>query len=287
MKNYFYLFVILVIISSCVPKRLLLTSEKRVHDLQADSSGTHSKLNDCNSNLSSTNSKLADTNSKLNDCNSQLANCNAALKNTGTSRDSLQNALQDLSNSANEKITSSQATINEQAKKLKEMQTMIQAQKDVMNKLRKTIADALVDFKPDELTVSIKDGKVYVSLQEKLLFKSGSDVVNPKGKEALKSVADVLNKNPDINIDVEGYTDSIPIHDKFEDNWALSVARATSVIRILTTDYKVDAHKVTASGRAEFFPVASNQTADGRAHNRRTEIILSPNLTELFKLLGQ
>jgi chemotaxis protein MotB len=164
---------------------------------------------------------------------------------------------------------------------------MIQGQKDVMSKLKKIIADALINFKPDELTVSIKDGKIYVSLQEKLLFKSGSDVVDPKGKEALQTVATVLNNNQDINVLIEGHTDSIPMHGKFTDNWALSTARAASIVRILTNDYKVDAHRVTASGRGEFYPVNSNSTTEGRARNRRTEIILSPNLNELFKLLDQ
>ena len=178
-------------------------------------------------------------------------------------------------------------TIAEQAKRLKDLQELIQGQKDVMNKLKKTIADALVNFKPDELTVSIKDGKIYVSLQEKLLFKSGSDIVDPKGKEALKSVADVLNKNTDISVLIEGHTDSIPIHGRFADNWALSAARATSIVRILTDAYFVDAHRVTAAGRGEYYPITSNSTPEGRSKNRRTEIILAPNLNELFKLLNQ
>ena len=96
-----------------------------------------------------------------------------------------------------------------------------------------------------------------------------------------------LGSAPDINVMIEGHTDTVPIRGKFEDNWALSVSRATSIVRILTDDYKVDAHRVIASGRSEFFPVDDNKTSDGRAKNRRTEIILSPNLSELFKLLNQ
>ncbi len=112
-------------------------------------------------------------------------------------------------------------------------------------------------------------------------------MVNPKGKEALGTLAQVLNVNPDINVVVEGHTDSIPIHGKFEDNWALSVARATSIVRILTETYNVDPARVTASGRSKFDPVDSNETADGRQHNRRTEIILAPKLDELMQLLQQ
>ncbi len=147
------------------------------------------------------------------------------------------------------------------------------------------MTDALVNFKPEELSVSIKNGKVYVSLQESLLFPSGSAVVNPKGKEALGTLAEVLNLNPDINVLIEGHTDSIPIKGKYEDNWALSVGRSTAIVRILSNTYKVDPLRVAASGRSEYEPVDTNETPEGRARNRRTEIILSPKLDELMKLL--
>ncbi|MDF2449043.1 MAG: flagellar motor protein MotB [Bacteroidota bacterium] len=248
-----------VCFTSCVSKKKYLKEMARVKDLRVDSAGTHNKLNECYSTV-------------------------AALQKE---KESVQKDLQALSSSSKDSIAKSQMTIAEQAKRLKDLQELIQGQKDVMNKLKKTIADALVNFKPDELTVSIKDGKIYVSLQEKLLFKSGSDVVDPMGKEALKSVADVLNKNTDISVLIEGHTDSIPIKSRFADNWALSTARATSIVRILTDTYKVDAHRVTAAGRGEFYPITSNSTPEGRSKNRRTEIILAPNLNELFKLLNQ
>jgi chemotaxis protein MotB len=149
------------------------------------------------------------------------------------------------------------------------------------------MTNALVNFKPEELSVFVKNGKVYVSLQESLLFPSGSAVVNPKGKEALGTLAQVLNQNPDITVLIEGHTDSIPIKGRYEDNWALSTARSTSIVRILTTTYTVDPTRVTASGRSKYEPIDSNETAEGRARNRRTEIILSPKLEELLKLLEQ
>ena len=157
-----------------------------------------------------------------------------------------------------------------------------------MNKLKNSIADALLNYKTDEITVYIKDGNVYVSLEEKLLFKSGSDVVDPKGKEALKSLAQVLNNTKDITVMIEGHTDNVPIKTKlFQDNWDLSTARATSIVRILTKDYGFDPNRITASGRGQFHPVKTNETTEGRAGNRRTEVILSPDLNELFKLLDQ
>jgi chemotaxis protein MotB len=179
-------------------------------------------------------------------------------------------------------------TIADQAKRLKSLQDMIQAQKQVMTNLQNSIAKALMNYKADELTVYIKDGNVYVSLQEKLLFKSGSDVVDPKGKEALKTLADVLSKTSDITVMIEGHTDNVPIKTgQFKDNWDLSTARATSIVRILTKDDAFDPARISASGRGEFHPVKSNDTAEGRAGNRRTEVILSPDLKELYKLLYQ
>ena len=121
-----------------------------------------------------------------------------------------------------------------------------------------------------------------------MLFKSGSDVVDPKGKEALKTLAKVLTGTKDITVMIEGHTDDVAIKTKqFQDNWDLSTARATSVVRILTTDFGFDGNRVTASGRGKFHPVKSNETTEGRAANRRTEVILSPDLNELYKLLYQ
>jgi chemotaxis protein MotB len=179
-------------------------------------------------------------------------------------------------------------TISDQARRLKTLQALIQAQKDVMMKLKNSIADALVKYKSDEIHVYIKDGNVYVSLEEKLLFKSGSDVVDPKGKEALKSLSVVLSNEKDIKVLIEGHTDNVPIKTiLFKDNWDLSAARAISILRIMTVDYGFDPVRITASGRGEFHPVQTNDTDEGRAANRRTEIILSPDLNEIYKLLYQ
>ena len=250
---------LVIIFSSCVSKKKFHREQDRVSALQSDSTGTHASLNTCNS--------------KVADLENEKAN--------------VQKSLSDLSSSSQATIENSKMTIADQAKRLKDLQNLIQSQKDILNKLKKTMADALINFKPDELTVELKDGRLYVSLQEKLLFKSGSAAVDPKGKDALKTLASVLNNTQDISIMIEGHTDNVPESGKYEDNWALSTARATSIVRILTNDYKVDPHTIIASGRAEFFPVADNATTEGKSRNRRTEIILSPNLKELFKLLNQ
>ena len=237
-----------------------MASEARADKLQKENVSTHSLLDDCNTQV-----KI------LNDDKTSLKNENALV----------QDNLKALT-------TESKMTIADQAKRLKNFQDMIQAQRDVMSKLKNSIADALLNYKTDELSVYIKDGKVYVSLEEKLLFKSGSDVIDPKGKEALKTLANVLNSAKDVTVMIEGHTDNVPIKTKqFKDNWDLSTARATSILRILTTEYGFNSNRITASGRGEFHPVKTNETVEGRAANRRTEIILSPDLNELYKLLYQ
>ena len=216
-----------------------------------------------------------------------LEDCKNKVKNLTSQRDIYQSENQVSQNDLKDLASKSNLTIANQAKRLKDLQDLIQSQKDAMNKLKKTITDALINFKADELTVNVKDGKVYVSLQEKLLFKSGSAVVDPKGKEALGTLAKVLNVTSDITVMIEGHTDNVPMKGvEFNDNWALSVGRATSIVRILTKDYSVDPQQIIASGRGEFHPMKPNDTSEGKASNRRTEIIISPNLNELYKLLG-
>lgn len=180
-----------------------------------------------------------------------------------------------------------QKQLEAEQKRLLDLRRLLQRQSEAVEGLRRKMAEALVGFNSNELTVFTKNGRVYVSLQESLLFPSGSAVVNEKGKTALQTVAQALNNNPDINVVVEGHTDSIPIRKSYEDNWALSVARATSIVRLLTNTYAVDPTRVTASGRSYFEPVDSNSTPEGRQRNRRTEIILAPKLDQILQLLEQ
>ena len=178
-----------------------------------------------------------------------------------------------------------QQQLDAEQKRLWDLRKTLQQQREAVENLRKKMADALVGFNSNELQVFVKNGRVYVSLQENLLFPSGSAVVNPKGKQALGTLAQVLNSNPDINVVVEGHTDSIPIHGKFQDNWDLSTARANAIARILIDNYQVDPTRITASGKSKYEPVDTNDTPEGRQHNRRTEIILAPKLDQLMQLL--
>ena len=179
-------------------------------------------------------------------------------------------------------------TLAERERTINDLKSIIQKQNDMVSGLLKQVTDALTGFSSDELTVQMRDGKVYIAMSDKLLFKSGSADVDKRGKEALAMLADVLTKQPEIDIFIEGHTDNIPIKTaRFTDNWDLSVLRSTSVVRILTIEYKVNPTQIIPSGRSQFFPVADNATTDGRAKNRRTEIILSPKLDKLFQMLNE
>lgn len=194
---------------------------------------------------------------------------------------------QNINESQSAQLNQKDKDLQDKERMLREMQAIIARQDELTKKLNQTLRDALVGFNSDELTMEIRDGKVYVSMSDKLLFKSGSTAVEPKGVEALKALADVLNKNQDIQILVEGHTDNVPIKTAvFKDNWDLSVGRATTITRMLNKDYGVAATRMTASGRGEYFPKASNDTPEGKAKNRRTEIILSPKLDEIMNLLN-
>jgi len=252
----------ITLLSGCVAKKKFLDSEIQVRYLKNDSAQLANQVSVLRDSVAVWQQQLADVNTKY-----------GQLSNTATATQS--------------QLSESQKSLQEQQLKLQQLQALLDQQKQRAEELRKRMTDALVGFNSSDLSVTQKNGKVYVSLSENLLFPSGSAIVNPQGKEALSKLAEVLNANPDISVDIEGHTDSVPIRKKYEDNWALSTARATSIVRILVNDYKVDPVRVIASGHSQYDPVDSNSTEEGRARNRRTEIILSPKLDELYKLLEQ
>ena len=223
---------------------------------------------------------------RLNDTIGRLHNqLNALGKANENTSDELFKAYTEL-NKTNSELNLTKDQIEAQRQRLQQLMTYVSQQQKATADLKKKISDALVGFNSSELTVSMKNGKIYISMQESLLFPSGSAVVNPKGKDALSKVAEVLNTNTDINIDIEGHTDNVAIHTKqYPDNWALSTARATSIAHVLIDDYKVTPAKLIASGRSSYVPIATNDTPEGRAQNRRTEIILEPKLDELMAIM--
>lgn len=182
-----------------------------------------------------------------------------------------------------QELNEKEAIIKAREQKLDELKASFLMEKDAVLNLKQQVCDALKCFSPDELTVKMKDGKLYVSLSEKLLFPSGSDVVNKRGEQAVEMLSAVLASSK-LEVMVEGHTDPVPIKDvRNKDNWDLSVHRATSVARLMI-GYGIKPERIISCGRAEFYPVASNDTESGRQQNRRTEIVLAPKLDKLWKL---
>ena len=184
----------------------------------------------------------------------------------------------------NETLSGELKTRSEQ---IAELESALNAQKEKSELLKNNILSALTQFDNTELTVENRNGKIYVSLSEKLLFKSGSVTVDPVGVEALGKLAEVIKKNQNLIVTVEGHTDNVPMKGSgaIKDNWDLSLLRASSIVKILTQKYYVSPDRVLASGKGEFSPVASNDTSEGRARNRRTEIIITPKVDEILNIL--
>ncbi|MEN0006565.1 MAG: OmpA family protein [Bacteroidota bacterium] len=175
-----------------------------------------------------------------------------------------------------------EAGLIDRDRRIRELEAMLNVKEETMSDLRTRLNDVLMGFSANDMSVVERNGKLYLSLSQDLLFRSGSKAVDYKGKMALKQVANILKQNADIDIEVEGHTDA---DGSPTANWDLSVDRATAVVKVLIS-YGVSPARVTASGRGEHMPVATNQTTAGKAANRRTEIIISPKLDELYNLLG-
>ena len=276
MKNLLLFFTGIFMLSGCVAKRYLTQSQNQVSMLQADSARFQNTISSLRGQITSLENQIANQEANIAKQKSSIADLNQKVSNLSNQTSQQQNQL-----------TQSQEDLQKQQQKLQQLQNLLAQQKAASQELKNKMSEALKGFNSNELSVYQKDGKVYVSLSENLLFPSGSAVVNPKGVDALSKLAAVLNLNSTVAVDIEGHTDSIPIRGKYADNWDLSTARANSIVRILVNNYKVDPVRVISSGHSYYDPVASNSTSEGRAKNRRTEIILSPKLEEMYQLLGQ
>jgi chemotaxis protein MotB len=184
------------------------------------------------------------------------------------------------------RLANLQKELNQRSAQIAALQDLINAKEAQMQQLKDAISKALLSFEGKGLTVEQKNGKIYVSMENKLLFNSGSWAVGSEGKKAVEQLAQVLSQNTDINVLIEGHTDDVPYTGTTVlDNWDLSVKRATAIVRILE-EKGVNPTQITAAGRSEYVPVGSNETTEGKAKNRRIEIILAPNLDEISKLLN-
>ena len=275
MKRIIFALCLLIAVTSCVSKKKYMVAENgRLAAL--------SRERVLNRNLGQQKDEIAKLKQQITDLMSDTTRLGQAIRDYRKSlysNLSEQEKLNMLLREKMEKLAEREATINK-------LQAEVDAQNARLQSLLNSVKDALLGFSSDELTVTEKNGKIYVAMSDKLLFESGSAQVNKQGKEALGKLAEVLKKQHDIDVFIEGHTDNKPIKTvQFKDNWDLSVVRATSVVRILTKDYGVNPLQILPCGRGEFMPVDNNESVEGRAHNRRTEIIMAPKLDKLMDIL--
>lgn len=312
MKNFLFLITLSLIVSSCI------VSKKKFDDVLAQKIKAEGDLADRNKELEKANASLADLNEsikkiqqdtanlnqvyranqkKLSNLNTEYNQLNANYKNLLTNsgklnRDVAQQrdqllAIQENLDRTRKQNDSLSNSLQEREKKVKELEQVLANKDKAVQNLKNKITNALLNFKENDLTVKVKNGKVYVSLSEQLLFASGSIEVDAKGVGALQQLAKALKDQKDIQMMIEGHTDNVPISKKsayMEDNWDLSVLRATSISKILI-NAGMSPKQITAAGKGEFLPLAANDNAQNKQKNRRTEIIVTPNLDELFKIL--
>ncbi|RXG23090.1 OmpA/MotB family protein [Leeuwenhoekiella marinoflava] len=303
-------------LNSCVSAKVYKDLEARFADLKA-------KNQDLNHDLSTSErlrrqfeeqaakleKDLASTTAERDDLQRKYAAAQANLKNLQDSYDALEanssKALAENSQKNREllseldekqaalaaeqtRLEKMQRDLTERSRRVEELESMIAAKDAKMRALKDAISKALVDFEGNGLTVEQRDGKVYVSLENKLLFDSGSWTVGTKGRQAVNQLGSVLAQNPEIAVLIEGHTDNVPYggNGPLKDNWDLSTKRATAIVEILNQNSQIDPKNLTAAGRGEFAPVAPNTTPEGKAKNRRIEVILTPKLDEVTKLLN-
>lgn len=298
MKLHVYAGIALVLLSmfSCVsPKKLEAEKAKYATlgntylDLQNRYRDLEEQLKQCNNKVDKGNSDYANLNNQKTALEGQIADLNKQIDYLKANNNTVLNQLKDLSvvtGSQAESIKKSLENIGAKDMYIKDLQGSI-ARKDSLNMaLVMNLKGAIGNLDDKDINIKVDKGVVYVDISDKLLFKSASYDVTDRAKEVLGKVAKVLNNQPEIEFMVEGHTDSIPIKSAgIQDNWDLSVKRATTVVRILQNTYGIDPKRMTAAGRSQYLPLTDNSTAEGRAANRRTRIVILPQLDQFFKLL--
>ncbi|MDK2771147.1 MAG: OmpA family protein [Flavobacterium sp.] len=311
--------VVLGLTTSCVSKKIYQDLESKYADLKKE----RNALADENENLTATKNQLElDKNSlqaeldKAKAERDKLANDYAATKKSLDNLKSSYNALEKNSNDAlesnmkknrellaeleakqkalsaeQERLNKLKSDLEASSTRLAELEKMMADKEAAMRKLKESLSKALNAFEGKGLSVEHRNGKVYVSMENKLLFESGSWTVGTEGKKAVKALGNVLAENPEISVLIEGHTDNDKIVGSIgggvENNWDLSTKRATAIVNILSENKGIDKKNLTAAGRSEFAPLAGNETAEGKAKNRRIEIILTPKLDEISKLMSE
>ena len=316
MKRQFFLFLAVALtLASCVSTKkynALETSNNKLKKEYKVAQAELDALKDEKDNLLAENqglkNEVVDLNKNRTQLEQQLQDKRNELENMKLRYDTtMENYLQQVGvknralNSANAKLKAKETELNEKEKnlealqkdyeaknkRLEEVNKALAAKEKEVNAIKTKISDALVGFQNKGLQVETKDGKVYVSMEDKLMFASGSWAVSKEGLQAIKELAKILEENKDLNISVEGHTDNLAYNGSgnVKDNWDLSVMRATAIVKEILKAGKIAPERISASGRGEYAPKAPNTTADNRAKNRRTEIILTPKISEVLELV--
>ncbi len=306
----------LFVISSCVSPKVYKELEDKYASLKKENRNLQTEFEDLKKAHNKLNNEYDDLIQSYEAAKSEAAQLTSELEALASKYDNLQNSYDALeSNSSatiaenskknrellaqleakeqaliaeNQRLESLKKQIEDREKRINELEGVIASKEASMRNLKEAISRALTDFEGNGLTVEQRDGKVYVSMENKLLFKSGSWAVGAEGRRAVEQLGSVLAQNPDIAILIEGHTDNVPYtgSGQLTGNWDLSTKRATAIVKILRENGSIKPENLTAAGRGEFAPIATNDTAAGKAKNRRIEVILAPKLDELSKLLN-
>ncbi|MDL2319990.1 OmpA family protein [Alistipes sp. OttesenSCG-928-B03] len=282
MKRILFLIAIVIVGTSCVSNRTFNSLRAEMLAAESELDFSRNRINE----LTSRNDRLAQENEKL---TAEIA----WLRDEHTELEArYERLLADGSAEAARmlrQLEENQRELTARSERVEELERLLRAREEALVSIRRKVADALLGFEGKGLSISTRDGKVYVSMDDKLLFRSGSFEVDPTGAQAVRDLAVVLAANPDITVMVEGHTDDVPYrpNGNLRDNLDLSAKRATTVTRLLLENGGIEPSRIIAAGRGESVPVAQGTTADARARNRRTEIILSPKLDELLDLMDR
>ncbi|WP_026998846.1 OmpA family protein [Eisenibacter elegans] len=282
MKKITLLLLCMILGSSCVAKKKFLEADTRAKTLAAQLEQTQVECNNVRLELQGAQQTVRNQEGQI----ANLSNQVDFLKNTNTNLLERLSDLSVVSKAGAESIQRSLETLNQQSQYIKDLNQSMQRKDSLNLALVMSIKRSLDNINDEDIVVEVKKGVVYISISDKLLFRSGSAELSAASENVLSKIARVVNDHKDFDILVEGHTDNVPISRQcFEDNWDLSAKRAIAVVRHLQTKHRVAPQRMTAGGRSEYLPKASNATADGRSKNRRTEIIILPKLDEFFQLL--
>ncbi len=299
MKKIILLLIVLAAattLPSCVAKKKFTELQGSNERLKLTYEETKMRLDECLAGTRNYQEELRRKEGEIGSKNSELDAKNRMIQQLEGQIDNLQRTnaglldrmadLSVISKEGAESIKKSLESINAQTKYIQELTSSIQSKDSLNLALVMNLKRSLSDINDEDIQVEVRGGVVYVSIADKLLFRSGSAEISSRAETVLGKVAKVINDHKDLTVMVEGHTDSVPINTTcISDNWDLSVRRATAVVRVLQSKHGVTPDRLTAAGRSEYIPKASNSTADGRSVNRRTEIVLTPKLDQFFKLL--